>query len=317
MKHIRDQTSVRVDIPPRKDTLAAPEGNGHANGTSSGKVSPSQDDDDEEPTVPVKLTGPQPLLIEAQAMLNQIISSKRSKSTQRVRAIPAHVLPFVLARKSNFLSVAEGADVNLALNAVERQITVTGDREAVVRVVEAIKATIEGFSTSLTSLKISLPKRQHRLLVGKSADEIMAKSKVAVIVASPEDSSDEVTVWGQATDLAPGLGAVMEKANSQYIHEFPLPGPITLSKQILAYVTRIQFLKTIRAAHPDVSVFLPSPAAADSASSLNVDIVGDKPAVDAVVKQLSELIGKLIGGTRDVSLDWLIHRVIMGKNVKK
>lgn len=263
------------------------------------------------------LTGPQPLAYEAQAMLNQIIASKTSKATQRVRDIPAHVLPFIVARRPTFMAAAEGDEINLALNALAREITVSGDRHAVIRVVEVIKGTVEGFKSGLTSLKISLPKRQHRLLVDKAVDEIMAKSKCAVVVAEHDDPSEEVTVWGQGSDLPAGLGAVMERANSQYIHEFPLPGPIAVSRQILTYMGRIQFAKTLTTAHPSVAVYLPSFAVAEKAQSLNIDLVGEKSAVDAVVKQISELIGKLIGGTRQVSVDWLIHRMISGKNAKK
>ncbi|KAH9485184.1 Vigilin 1 [Psilocybe cubensis] len=307
LKQIRDQTSVRVDIP-KRDT---PIGNGHANG----KASHDDDDDEEEPTVPVTLIGPSPLAYEAQELLNQIISSKTSKATQRVRDIPAHILPFVLVRRPNFLEAAQGGNVNLALNATAREITVSGDREAVVRVVETIKKTIEALQSAITSVKISLPKRQHRLLSGQNADAILAKSNCAVTVGKPEETSDEVTVWGKAADLPAGLAAVMEQANSKYIHELTLPGPIALSKQLATYLTRVQYTKLIKASHPTVDVFLPSADATSSA--LSIDLVGDKPEVDAVVKQVSELIGKLIGGTRDVTVDWLLHRVITGKNSKK
>ncbi|KAF8973144.1 SCP160 protein [Flammula alnicola] len=251
-------------------------GNGHANG--NGKA--SYDDDDEEPTIPVTLVGPQPLAYEAQALLNQIISSKTSKATQRVRDIPAHILPFIVVRRTLFLSAAQDGTVNLALNSTAREITASGDREAVVRVVESIKQTIEGFQSSLTSVKISLPKRQHRLLTGQNADTVMSKSNCAVIVGKAEEQGDEVTVWGQSSDLPAGLSA-----------------------QLATYLNRIQYGKTLKATHPTVDVYLPSPdAAAD---------------VDAVVKQFSDLIGRLIGGTRDVSVDWLLHRVITGKNGKK
>ncbi|KAG5648617.1 hypothetical protein DXG03_003228 [Asterophora parasitica] len=316
LKAIRDQTGVRVDIPPR-DSLAVPNGNGHANGSASGKATPSSVDEDEEPTVPVTLTGPQPLAYEAQALLKQIIASKTSKATQRVRDIPAHVLPFVIARRPAFLAAAEGGEVHLALNSAAREITVSGDREAVVRVVETIKATIEGLSGSLASFKISLPKRQHRLLVGKAVEELLAKSKITVLVAGPDDPSDEVVVWGQGNDLSAGLAAVIERANSQYIHEFPLPGPIATSKQILTYMVRIQYAQNLTSAHPGVLVFFPTPATVEKAQSLNIDLVGEKPVVDAVVRQISELIGKLIGGTRSLNIDWLIHRIITGKNAKK
>ncbi|KAG6845298.1 hypothetical protein H0H87_011148 [Tephrocybe sp. NHM501043] len=316
LKQIRDQTSVRVDIPPR-DSLAVPNGNGHANGSASGKATPSSLDDDDEPTIPVTLTGPQPLVLEAQALLNQIISSKTSKSTQRVRDIPVHVLPFISARKATFEAAAEGGNINLALNRAAQEITVNGDREAVVRVVEVIRSAVESFGSSLTSLKICLPKRQHRLLTGKAADAIMAKSKCAVVVANHDEPSEEVTVWGQGTDLPAGLTAVMESANSKYIHEFPLPGPTATSQQILAYMGRVQYEKTLKTAHPGVDIFFPTPAEADKPSILNIDLVGEKSGVDGVVRQISELIGKLIGATRSVSIDWLVHRVITGKNAKK
>ncbi|KAG6828212.1 hypothetical protein H0H92_008785 [Tricholoma furcatifolium] len=314
LKQIRDQTSVRVDIPPR-DSLAVPSGNGHANGSVSGKATPI--DDEEEPTVTITLTGPHPLALEAQALLNQIIASKTSKSTQRVRDIPAHVLPFVSARKATFEAAAQGGNVNLTLNRAAREITVSGDREVVVRVIEVIRSAVDSFSNSLTSVKMSLPKRQHRLLTGKAADAILAKSKCAVVVASHDEPSEDVTVWGQATDLPAGLSAVMENANSKYIHEFPLPGPIATSRQILSYMLRIGYEKTLRTANQGVDVFFPTPADAEKHSNLSIDLVGDKPAVDVVVRQISELIGKLIGATRSVSIDWLIHRVITGKNAKK
>ncbi|KIK33815.1 hypothetical protein CY34DRAFT_18140 [Suillus luteus UH-Slu-Lm8-n1] len=38
--------------------------------------------------------------------------------------------------------------------------------------------------------------------------------------------------------------------------------------------------------------------------------------MDVVIKQISKFIGKLIGATREVSIDWFIHRVIQGKNAK-
>ncbi|KAF7321750.1 hypothetical protein MKEN_00696700 [Mycena kentingensis (nom. inval.)] len=307
LKQIRDQTSVRVDIPPRSTVTA--NGNGHANGNA--------DEDEEEATVPVTLTGPEPLAVEAQALLNQIISSKTAKSTQRVRDIPAHILPYVISRKAVFQQAAAPEEVGLALNTFEREVSVTGDREAVGRVIESIKSTIEHYSSNLTSLKIQLPKRQHRLLVGKTNDELVAKTRCVVLIAKADEPSDEVTVWGQSSDLPGGLAAVMERANSKYIHEFPLPGPVALSKQLLTYITRIDYAKTLSAAHPGVSVFTPEPNLVAKSTILNIDIVGDKPDVDAVVRKVSELIGKLFGATQEVSIDWLVHRFITGKNAKK
>ncbi|EIW83125.1 hypothetical protein CONPUDRAFT_81194 [Coniophora puteana RWD-64-598 SS2] len=311
LKQIRDQTGVRIDIP-RKEEVA----NG-ANGTASGKVTPGADDEEDEVLVPIKITGPQPLVIEARAMINEIISSRTSNITQRVRDIPAHILPFVTVRRAQFVEAAQGGTIHLALNNAEREITVSGDREAVHRVIESIKGVVEQTTSNITSLKISLPKRQHRLLVDRAAEEIMTKSKCAVQVAPADEPSDEITVWGNQTDLTNGLSAVMEKANSKYIHEFPLPGPVSLSKQLLTYMTRIGYPKTLSNGHPGVDVFTPSTAAVARASVLNIDIVGDKAAVDNVVREVSGLIGKLIGATKEVPVEYLVHRVIQGKHAKK
>ncbi|KAF8844641.1 hypothetical protein BDN67DRAFT_962561 [Paxillus ammoniavirescens] len=313
LKQIRDQTGVKVDIP-RKESVTP---NGHVNDSPNGTATPAAAEDEEEPTVPVTITGPQPLAYEAQSMINEIISARMSKSSQRVRDIPAHVLPFVTARRALFVEAAQGGEIHLALNAPEREITVSGDREAVVRVVETIKGTIESFKSVLIPVKISLPKRQHRLLVGKAVDEIMAMSRCSVVVPKPDELGEEVLVYGKQEDISAGLGAVMEKANSQYIHEFPLPGPITVSRQLLTYMTHINYPMTLSATHPGASVFTPSAAAVVQGSVLNIDIFGEKSVVDAVVRQVSELLGKLIGATMEVSIDWLIHRVILGKNAKK
>ncbi|KAJ2931288.1 hypothetical protein H1R20_g5780, partial [Candolleomyces eurysporus] len=313
LKHIRDQTSVRVDIP-KKDTLA-PTGNGHANGDASGGVSPAVDDEEDEPTVPVTLVGPQPLAYEAQAMLKEIIASRTSSSTRRVRDIPAHILPFVVARRNAYLNAAQSTDINLSLNAPAREITATGDREAVGRVVDAIKATIEHFETNLNQIKMSLSKRQHRLLTGKASEEIMTKSKCTITVPPYEDASDELTVWGLAADLPNGLSAVMEQANSQYIHEFPLPGPLKVSKELVVYIQTIDYLSTLKAEKEDVEVYLPPLTA--SKGPLSIDLVGDKSNTDVIVKRLSELIGKLIGATRTVTIGWQLHKVVQGKNAEK
>ncbi|KAJ3829948.1 hypothetical protein F5880DRAFT_1607106 [Lentinula raphanica] len=302
LKQLRDQTGAKIEIPP-KDSV-----NGVTNGHAAG------DDEDEEPSVTITVTGPKPLALEAVDLIKQIIASKTSRSTQRIRDIPSNVLPFILARKSVYEEAAQGGE--LKLQSVQSEITASGERDTVHRVVDLIKADITELSSGLTQIKIALPKRQHRLLVGKDAQDIMTKSKCAVVV-NFDEPSDEITIWGRPVDLSSGLAAVMEQANSKYIHEFPLPGPVAVSKQLLEYMKRISYPKTLSDKHPGVSVFTPTPATIDRAHSLVLDIVGDKPAVDAVVRQVSEFIGKHIGATREVTIDWLVHRVINGKNAKK
>jgi hypothetical protein len=318
LKQIRDQANVKIDIP-RRATLAV-NGNGNVDGGSpyaSGPVSPAPPDDDDEQTVPITINGPQLLAHEAQDLIKQIIASKRARATQYVRDIPAHIVPFVKARRSVFVEAAEGGDVELSLRSAEREVTVSGDRDTVLRVIDAIKSTIASISASLTPLTIQLPKRQHRLLVGNAVNEILSSSKCVVSAPPPEDISEDIVVWGKAEDLGNGVAAVMSRANSQYIHEFPLPGPIALSRQLLTYINHIDYPGTLAAAHPGVSVFTPESVVKSQATVLNVDLVGEKALVDAAVRQVSELMGKLIGATKDVQVDWLVHKVIQGKHAKR
>lgn len=299
MKQIRDQTSVRIEIP-RREATPSTTGTGQANGKAA------HDEDEEESTISVTLVGPQPLALEAQTMLKQIIASRAPRYKQRVRDIPLHIMPFVSSRYSALGSY----QVDLSLNSDSREIIVSGDREAVGEVVEAVKHMISELESSVTSIKLSLPQRQHRLLSGAYADEVMKQTNCAVVIQGAE-----VILWGQSSDLPTALGAVMTQANSKYINEFVVPGSAKLSRQLATYFAHIQLDKVIKDKHPDVEVFLPSPLS--ESGLLSIDLVGNKPEVDASIKMVTELVGKLNGAVREVSVDWLLHKVIIGKNAKR
>jgi hypothetical protein len=147
---------------------------------------------------------------EAQLIIQQIITERTSRTSQKIKDIPAQVYPFALLRRTDFLRVSEGREINLTKDDKERWITVSGDREVVGKVVETIKSCIAFYEGDLSMVKISLPKRQHHLLVGGGADEILNKAKCVVIVPTITDSSEDVFVWGKPKDLGPGLQAVME-----------------------------------------------------------------------------------------------------------
>lgn len=317
LKQIRDQTNVKIDIP-RRDSLAT---SGSVNASGVATPAADGDDEDDEPTVPITITGPQTSAYDAQELINQAIAQRRSATTRRVKDIPAHVFPFIKGLRSAFEAAAgDSGTVTLTLDGDAREIVVFGDRAAVLVVVDRIKATVAAATAEIQHIKLSLPKRQHRLLVGSAVDEIIQKSKCSVTVPGPDVAGDEVTVWGKGADLPQGLAAVMEKANSQYIHEFPLPGPAPVSKQIATYLNRIEFANQLAFDHQGVEVFTPTDKAIHSTTptALSIELVGEKASVDAAVRKVSELIAKLIGGTRGLEIDWLIHRVLQGtKNAKK
>jgi hypothetical protein len=273
--------------------------------------------DEEEPNVPITIKAARPLAEEARILINEIIALRTHSLTRKIRDISPHILPFLTVRRAAFEAAAEGREILTSLNADAREITVTGDREGVTRVVDVIKSTAESLETILTSISMNLAKRQHRLLTGPAVEEIMVQSKCAVIVPKPEDPSEAVVVWGGGEDLPNGLTAVITKANSVYIHEFPLPGPIQTSKNILTYIIRVNFTKTLTTTHPGLGVFTPPPSLWDSATTLNLELSGNKNIVDEAIRQTSELVGKLNGATKDISVDWIVHKIISHKNAKK
>lgn len=212
LKKIRDQTSTRIDIP-RRDNLTVPGANGLDASRSSSPfpVSPIEDG---EATITITITGPASMAHEAQSMIQSIITEKTSRSSQKIKISPAHVYPFVLLRRPDFLKVANGGELNLSRDDNAKEITVSGDREIVGKVIEAIRSCATFYENDLTSVKISLPKRQHRLFTTEALDEILQKSKCSIVVPSAGESSEEVHVWGKATNLGLGLQAVMEVSKS-------------------------------------------------------------------------------------------------------
>ena len=310
-----------MDIPPKDRLTPAPSNSTPAtNGTTlsvPGAATPLViEQDEEEIDIPITIKAPRPHAENARSIINEIIAARVSKCI-RIRKIPPHMLPFLIARREAFEETAEGRYVQTSLNTDEREITVTGDREGVMRVMDAIKSTVENLGTVLTSVSMNFPKRQHRLLTGMAVEDVMSQSKCTVIVPKPEDPSEAVMVWGESEDLPNGLTAVISKANSVYIHEFPLPGPIQTSKNILTYIDHANFTETLTTSHPGLNVFTPPPALWDSATTLNLELSGSKNTVDEGIRQTSELIGKLNGATKDINVDWVVHKIISSKNAKQ
>lgn len=311
-----------MDIPP-KDGLtsthsnAALTSNGTTPSASGTAASLIIEQDEQEVNIPITVKAPRPLAEEACRLISEIIASRPSNVTNKIRGIPPHILPFLSPRRDDFEAAAEGRNAQSSWDVPAREIVVSGDREGVTRIVEAVKSTVESLESLLTSASINFPKRQHRLLTGMAAEEIMAERKCAVIIPEPEDPKEAVMVWGGSEDLPHGLAAVIAKANSVYIHEFPLPGPLQTSKNILTYILRVDFPEVLTSAHPGLNVFTPPPALWDSATTLNLELSGSKNIVDEAIRQTSELIGKLNGATKDINVNWDLHKFISHKNAKK
>ena len=143
--------------------------------------------------------------------LNSIIGVKKPKITRRVIDIPAQVFPFVYAQLPDWdVFLDEEFPENYTItdvSAEERTITVIGVWDAVLWMVEKINSAVEHLQTSLKSVSLSVPRKQHRLVTGDAGEDLLDNYGIAVIA---DDDADSVTIWGEKEKLYPALGAVLE-----------------------------------------------------------------------------------------------------------
>ncbi|CAE6403126.1 unnamed protein product, partial [Rhizoctonia solani] len=304
LNQLRAKYDVRVDIP-RKDTNLAPPAD------ASGAASPVPADEDEEPTQPISVTGPLSSVVAAIAELEAIISTKTAHITQRVRDIPPKIFPFIEARASEYEQVANNDGSNVMVNSTveTREISVTGDRPAVVKAIEQIKKDVAEFESSLTSISKRVPKPKQRLLQGDFVQTLIATAKCAIEL--PDDPENEnITIWGLEDDLPNGLKAINDQGSSKHTETISIPSP---SGPICEYLVTTAYFGSIWGPKfPGVDAY-PVPRGKGHV----IDFVGEKDAVAPVVKDLNKLFQDLAGSVRQVGIDWLLHKPLAGKFAKK
>jgi len=300
---MREETgnSVKVDIPRREPLVL----------DTTGK---SIDEEEEEATLPITISGPSSLAEDVRAEIQAIISSKKSKSTQRVKGLPAHIVPFIAFQREQFAS----DDITITVNDKEGEVTLSGEREAVIKAVDAIKARVGQLTESLESTTMTIPKRQHRLFHGAAATSLLAKTRCVVIPVASTELGDEVTIWGLSDDISGALGAVFEQARSKTVVQVALPQPIAYATQIRTYITRSGYIKALLADNSGVEAHVSPPELSEKTGSVFVDLIGtDKAKVESSKKELGALIRNLEGALRDVEIDWLVHKTLIGRAGKK
>ncbi|GAB1521372.1 hypothetical protein RhiTH_004467 [Rhizoctonia solani] len=300
LNQLRAKYDVRVDIPRRDTNLAPPAG-------ASGAASPIPADDDEEPTQPISVTGPLSSVVAAIAELEAIISTKTAHITQRVRDIPPKIFLFIEGRISEYENVAnsDGSSVLVNTTVESREVSVTGDRPSVVKVVEKIKEDIAELENSLTSISKRVPKPKQRLLQGDFIQTLMTTTKCAIEL--PDDPENEhITIWGLEDDLPNGLKAINDQGGSKHTETVTIPTP---SGAICEYLITTAYFGSIWGPKfPGVEAY-PVPRGKGHV----IDFVGEKNAVAPVVKDLNKLFQELASSVRQVGIDWLLHKPLAGK----
>ncbi|KAL7418419.1 hypothetical protein Q5752_006877 [Cryptotrichosporon argae] len=340
LKSITDATGCKIDIP-RRDTLPAWEPkNGHA-------AADDDDDEDDEPQVTITVSGPSAAVADAKARILGLISHKVSQGSQTIKHIPSAHYPFIAGPRGAKARALEEelGDVKIHVpppavwKALERDgdddaapaqerdlsIKVRGDKEQVKAAVAEITRRYKELVDNLRELKISIPKRQHRFLVGAAADDILAQTECIVELTPVDDPSDQCIIRGPQAGLIPALTLVMDKANAIGVEQIDIvaahransPDPFAHAKQVARFLQRSSRLRSIADAN-QVKVYPPVPANIASGTVV-IEVVGeDRAAVAKAKDEVSQAVRAVVpSAVTVVQIDSVIHPFLIGKKGTK
>lgn len=339
LKGITDSTQCKIDIP-RRDTLPAYEPKEKADEDDE------DEDEDDEPQVNITVSGPSAACADAKAKILGLISHKVSQSSASIKNIPSSFYPFIAGPKGSKVRELEEryGDVKIHVpppavwkalekqgeedeGAVERDVSIKikGDKENVKAVVALIQNQYKDLSEQMRELKISIPKRQHRFLVGSTADGILSQTQCIVELPSVEDASDVCVIRGPQAGLIPALTIVMDEANKVAVetvdvvalHRSGGSDALAHAKRIVRFFQRSQKLRQL--ASEGVKIFPPFASTISSSGNVVIDIVGeDKAAVAKAKEQVTQLVKSLPpSSVTTVEIDSLVHALLIGKKGAK
>lgn len=337
LKSITDSTQCKIDIP-RRDTLPA---------WDHKEVDEDDEDAPEEPLVPISVSGPSVACNDARTKILGLISHRVSQTTQSIKTIPSSYYPFIAGPKGVKARQLEEeigqGQVKVHIpppavwKALERQgeeevsekdlsIKVKGDKEKVKAVVDHIIQQFEQLNESFRELKISIPKRQHRFLVGAAADQILEETGCIVELPPVEDPSDQCAIRGPQPGLVPALTMAMDKANAIAVemidvvalHRTNTSDSLSHAKRILRFLLRTSRLRSIAEAH-GVKVYPPFASTVSATGAVVIEVVGeDKAKVTKAKEEVVQVVKSVLpAGVAVVEIDSLVHSILIGKKGAK
>lgn len=337
LKSITDSTQCKIDIP-RRDTLPA---------WDPKEVDEEDEDAPEEPLVSISVSGPSVACNDARTKILGLISHRVSQTTQSIKTIPSSYYPFIAGPKGVKArqleeEVGEGqVKVHIpppaVWKALERQgeeevsekdlsIKVKGDKEKVKAVVDHIIQQFEQLNESFRELKISIPKRQHRFLVGAAADQILEETGCIVELPPVEDPSDQCAIRGPQPGLVPALTMAMDKANAIAVemidvvalHRTNTSDSLSHAKRILRFLLRTSRLRNIAEAH-GVKVYPPFASTVTATGAVVIEVVGeDRAKVSKAKEDVVQIVKSVLpAGVAVVEIDSLVHSILIGKKGAK
>uniref|UniRef100_A0A0K0ES91 K Homology domain-containing protein n=1 Tax=Strongyloides stercoralis TaxID=6248 RepID=A0A0K0ES91_STRER len=187
----------------------------------------------------IKITGPGNY---ADACAEKIlsISSERSKQTSENLEIEKQYYPWIRgAYNSNIERWTENGTVKVNIpppNVDSNKINVTGEKEAVIKVVNEIKKIYNEKREKVKTVTTKIPRSQRRFVLGNKGSgiqDILKNTDCVIEVPAEDDESENITIHGTEDKIIEALSAVYTRATSiisteikaaQWLHKY-LIGP--------------------------------------------------------------------------------------------
>ncbi|KAK9473812.1 uncharacterized protein V1510DRAFT_413990 [Dipodascopsis tothii] len=270
----------------------------------------------------------------AKAEIYAIVAERTKTLTVRVGPVDADYYPFIAAEVA---ALEAGKDIKVRVPPAHgadavAPITVAGEREAALEAKAKIEALAAELKLSLGSAKTTVPKRQHRYIVGekgRTVAEIFESTGCVLKIPPAADASEEIEVVGPRARIGEAISLALTKANSIVIDSLDIARAHGKNRAHAADLTRFftaaKKLGAVEKKH-DVQVAVPAAAAlADAAGhpAVTYDIAGKTAeAVKAARKDIVDLVSAYPPHrvARLAGVDALLHRYLVGakgRNIQK
>ncbi|KAK4054162.1 hypothetical protein OIV83_001188 [Microbotryomycetes sp. JL201] len=334
LKSIQDSTGANVQLPAREEA---------EDGTSTPQLDGSAELQ-EGPKITITISGDSTAVAAARQKILAVVNERISKVQTKLDSIPKEFWSLLSgAKNARINALIEGAGASESVNVFiprayekrgvsahgdehedkqgDKAVTVSGEREAVARVIHAIENEVAELKRTTKTASIGVNKRQHRFLIGTHAEEILEATGCSVEVPPISDPSENVTIRGTQDGIIKAFASVMEKANATPIDTLDLMTAHAGNhdrKTYAGWITRYVLVKgkfRQLAEENNVNVYLPRQSAIDAGTPLieivgkdsSSNIAGARQAIIAIVRKLPPVNFTV------VDVDSLVHRHLIGK----
>jgi len=176
----------------------------------------------------ITITGPRDGIEMAIHKINEVSFEQGSKAYEVLTVSKVYHPIFRNGEHADkFRTEFPNVKINIPPISIEKdEITVAGEKEAVLKVTEYIKKSVKDMEKKFDEVVVQVKKSKHKYVIGKKGEtinQILVEFGVVVEMPSSESDSETVTLRGPQDKLPFALTKVYEKANSMVTHEIKCP----------------------------------------------------------------------------------------------